>query len=327
MNFTYCTLFDKNYLPQALSLIESLKNNISFFSIYCFCMDEESLHQINKIKSQKIIPISYKQLENHYSDLKIIKTNRSIAEYYFTCTSAICSYLFDHFGEIELLTYLDADLYFFSPPDSIYEELENASVGIIEHKFSFFGLKYEKYGKYNVGWVSFRNDPTGRRCLEDWKRDCFEWCYDRLENNKFADQKYLDFWQEKYSRIKVIENIGANLAPWNVGRYHLTIVVDSNTVFVDNQKLIFYHFASFKKVASNRYVTHVSQYFVPLKGVLRNNIYMKYLASIIKYNITLGIETNAKNRVGYTNSGLKKHIRNYSRKLRQFIFLDSIILP
>ena len=73
MKKNYCTLFDKNYLPHVLSLYDSLERNASSFVIYCFCMDDESFQFMKKKENESIIPISYKHLETHYSELQIAK--------------------------------------------------------------------------------------------------------------------------------------------------------------------------------------------------------------------------------------------------------------
>ena len=324
MKYHYCTLFDKNYLSQVLSLCDSLEKHVASFIIYCLCMDDESFQYMQCRKNTQIVPISSVQLETFYPELLIAKSNRDLVEYYFTCSSALCSYIFDCYPQTELLTYLDADLYFFSSPEPIYEELKEASIGIIEHKFTYVGKKYEKYGKFNVGWVSFRNNVSGRKCLEDWKNNCIEWCYDRLENGKFGDQKYLDNWFDKYKGVHIIQHSGANLAPWNVGNYSLSFDSKTGQILVNSQNLIFYHFAGLKQVSGNSYITHVSQYFVKLSGILRNTIYTQYIYSIRKFNSEVGIEFNIKNRKAYDGTELRKHARSFSRKLRQYIYNDYI---
>ena len=306
-------------------MYDSLERNVPSFAIYCFCMDDESFKYIQEIKKEKIIPISFNQLEAHYPELKAAKLNRSIVEYYFTCSSAICSFVFDNYYDTDLLTYLDADLYFFSSPEPIYKELQHASIGIIGHKFSYLNkLLYEKHGKYNVGWISFKNDKSGRKCLEDWRIDCIKWCYDRLENGQFADQKYLDYWTEKYSGVHVIKHLGANLAPWNIGNYNIDINFKTKKVNVNNKNLIFYHFASLKQLDIYEYKTSISLYFTYLSKKLKNSIYLPYLVNIRKHNKELGLEFNIKNRIDNRYSGLIKKIKELSYTLRRFIFNDFI---
>ena len=72
-----------------------------------------------------------------------------------------------------------------------------------------------RFGLYNVGWVSVRRRDDGIAALRWWRERCIEWCYDRVEGDRFADQRYLDRLPEMFSGIHVISHLGANLAPWN----------------------------------------------------------------------------------------------------------------
>jgi hypothetical protein len=100
-------------------------------------------------------------------------------------------------------------------------------------------------GIYNVGWVSFRNDETGRSALEWWRERCLEWCFDRIEPDRFGDQKYLDDWPERFDGVRVSAIDAAGLAPWNEKRYRLSMG-DRDCVHVDGAPLIFYHHAGLR---------------------------------------------------------------------------------
>jgi hypothetical protein len=285
----FCTLFDENYLANFLALHESLcKEDEMGFIIYAFCMDEKSFLFINS-KSfdgfNNIVAISIKQLLEKYNQLIEIKRTRSIVEFYFTCSPFICSFVFESNPSIEQLTYLDADLLFFKSPEYIFKEMGEASISIIEHKFYGWGKKYEKYGKYNVGWVSFKNDFSGRACLNKWRLDCQEWCFDYYDiiNERFGDQKYLDKWGSNFNGVKTISQKGANLAPWNAGQYKIWTNFKKE-ILVDDDYLIFYHFASFKKIASDKFTTNLSRYFARPNFILKFNIYYFYLQKIIFFN-------------------------------------------
>src|SRR5205823_10040223 len=95
-----------------------------------------------------------------------------------------------------------------------------------------------------VGLMAFRNDSFGRECLEWWRERCLEWCYDRLEGDRFADQKYLDDWPTRFERVVVLQHKGAGVAPWNAMNYQ--ICLQNGRVIVDGQPLIFYHFHGLK---------------------------------------------------------------------------------
>jgi len=217
----YCTLFDINYISHVLSLHSSLEKNCDFFKLYLFCMDFESYEKIVSFNLSNVEIVTFNELEQEIPDLLIAKGNRSKIEYYYTCSPAICYYVFQIFPYVNLITYLDSDLYFFSSPESVFNEIGSASIAIIEHKFHWLTKSNIKYGRFNVGWITFRRDNEGIRCLEEWKLNCLSWCYQKLFENKYADQKYLDVWPEKYNNLVIIKQKGANLAIWNIGNYKI----------------------------------------------------------------------------------------------------------
>ncbi len=150
--------------------------------------------------------------------------------------------------EVGLVTYLDADLMFFSTPDPIYEELGERSIFVTDHRFSEKLKDSIKYGCFNVQCQSFRNDEVGLKCLHRWRKQCLAWCYDRLENGKFADKKYLNEWPELYGDSLVIsQHQGIGVAPWNIAS--LAIRSQEGEITVDGESLVFYHFAGFSLVS------------------------------------------------------------------------------
>ena len=66
-----------------------------------------------------------------------------------------------------------------------------------------------------------------------------------------GDQKYLDEWPKLYPSCKVIENIGAGLAPWNFEQFDIVSELDG-TVLVNGEPLIFYHFHGLKILKGNK---------------------------------------------------------------------------
>jgi len=71
---------------------------------------------------------------------------------------------------------------------------------IHEHRFSPEQKDLEIYGKYNVGLLMFKNDQRGMTVLKWWKDKCNEWCYGRLEKDRYGDQMYLNQFQTKFSK-------------------------------------------------------------------------------------------------------------------------------
>jgi hypothetical protein len=81
--------------------------------------------------------------------------------------------------DIDIITYLDADFYFFADPSPLYKAFEGYSIGVVAHHLPEFRKKRIWQGLYNVGWINFRWDDQGIKCLELWRNQCIDWCYER----------------------------------------------------------------------------------------------------------------------------------------------------
>jgi len=149
-------------------------------------------------------------LEAGDPELAAVKGTRSRVEYYWTATSALLCQIIKRQPDIGLLTYLDADLYFFSSPLPLYRELAQGSVLIVGHRFAPAYRYLESIaGRYNVGLLMFRADERGQQVLDWWRARCLEWCYDRPEHGKYGDQKYLDEWPDRFPGVVVSQLPGA----------------------------------------------------------------------------------------------------------------------
>ena len=287
----FCTYFDRHYLARALVLYDSLKRHGGEFRLWMLCMDEESYAALAKLRLREINLIRLDELERNDAPLRQAKSNRSLLEYYFTCTPSLPLFILNHNPDVDLITYLDSDLYFFSSIEPLFDEIGNKSIAIIAHRFTEEFRKWEWNGIYNVGWVTFRRDNNGLACLEWWRARCIEWCYDRIEGNRFADQKYLDDWPARFQNVIVLQHKGANLAAWNIKNYELTL--RDGTIFVDDQPLIFFHFHAFKQLGGWIYDTQLAKYKAIPSDIVVRNIFAPYLREVISRSKQLGLSGSA----------------------------------
>src|SRR5947209_6691398 len=144
----FCTYFDCHYLVRALALYESLKRHCPDFKIWMLCMDEESHATLVKLKLPEVSLLTLSDLERDDPPLRQAKTNRSLLEYYFTCTPSLPLFILRLEPTVDLITYLDADLFFFSTIEPLFEEMQAKSIAIIAHRFSDAFRKWEWNGKY-----------------------------------------------------------------------------------------------------------------------------------------------------------------------------------
>jgi hypothetical protein len=239
----FCTLFDTHYFTRGLALYYSLEKNCPDFHIYIFAFDQKANDLLREMHLNKATIISLKEFEDE--ELLRIKPSRSIAEYCWTCTSSTILYVLEKYN-LESCTYLDADLFFYSSPTPIFEELGDQSILITEHRYSPKYNKQLKAGKYCVQFITFRNNDQGLTALRWWRARCIEWCYARYEDGKFGDQLYLEDWTERFKGVHVLQHPGGGLAAWNIQQYTFEKINDTvtGTEILTGRKFeaIFYHF-------------------------------------------------------------------------------------
>lgn len=286
MNF--CTLFNANYLIYGLSLYESLKKTCPSFHLYIYAFDDSTYEYFLHKKLSNITIIKLEDFEDEA--LLNIKNSRSFGEYCWTCTPSVIRHAIQTF-DLDACTYVDADLYFFASPQPLIYEMGDKSVLITEHRYS---IRYDQSltsGIYCVQFMIFKNTEKGMAVLEWWRNACIDWCYNRFEDGKFGDQKYLDDWLIRFDTVHSLKHLGGGVAPWNVQQYQFKSL-DDQIYGVENNtgkefKLIFYHFHDLKYLEYNLVRLTNEVYFIPASAI--NHIYSKYLK--ISLNI-LFLENN-----------------------------------
>lgn len=245
----YCTLFDRAYLEKGLAMYESLRRHSSEdITLFVLPMDEECRWILD---AMALPGIKLVNLEKFVSELDLGETRktRTHAEWCWTCASQLCWHLM--YGMLDEITYLDSDLYFFSDPESVFKEIGKRSIAITPHRLIPSKRYLEINGIFNVGWLTFRNNEHGMRCLAEWADDCKKWCYNRVEPMRFGDQKYLDAWPMRYSAEVCQLSIGVNVAPWNVGNWRVT-----EGPCVDGVPIVCYHAHEFKEQSGGFLLTN-----------------------------------------------------------------------
>jgi hypothetical protein len=241
MHYVFCTLFDKNYLYKGLALYSSLHTHCKEFTLWILCMDEPTYSILERMRLENVRLIPLDDFED--DALREAKPNRTFAEYCWTSTAPLILFVIQNEPTADLVAYLDADLFFYSNPQPIYDELGGGSTLIIRHRFSSqYEALEETSGIYNVSMVIFRRDRDGLECLAWWKERVLEACALDPEAGLCGDQKYLDDWPTRFRNVVVLQHKGGGLAPWNISNYHLSRK-DGDT-YVDSDRLIFYHFHS-----------------------------------------------------------------------------------
>ncbi len=220
MDCIFCTLFDSNYLDKGLTLYQSMERCISQFKLYVFAFDEKCYEILKLENYEHLIPISLVEFET--PELLKVKAERTRAEYCWTCSPWIIKHVLDKYHE-EICTYIDADMEFFSSPQSVFDEMRGAgcSTIIVPHRYESEEAEkkaHELRGAYCVEFNTFVNDENGYAALSWWADRCLEWCFYAIPGTTewYGDQKYLNVFPEKFAGVKICNHYGVGMAPWNM---------------------------------------------------------------------------------------------------------------
>ena len=280
----YCTYFDHNYLSRGLALYHSLQQHAAGSRLWVLCLSESCYCALAALDLPNLIPRKIEDFEAANPAVESTRSTRSMIEYYFTCSPAWMLSVVNSEPDVEWVTYLDSDLFFFASPDPIYDEMRDAAFGIIPHRFSNRLAEMRRFGIYNVGWVSVRRCEEGIAALRWWRERCIEWCYDRVEGKRFADQRYLDRLPQLFSGIHIIEHLGANLAPWNLANYRLEWR-DGSIWIGGRYPLLFFHFYGVKRTGRYYFNSH-RVFHAPFPSLVRQHIYEPYVAALREAELT-----------------------------------------
>ena len=262
MTHQFVTLFDETYASRALALAISLERFGVDFKLWVICLDDASHQILGNLGNPKILSIPREDWQD--DALLKLETERSRREFCWTMTPFSIQKVFSQQPEIDVLTYLDADLWFMSDPTELLNRIKSRHRGafITSHAFSPSHADLAKYGQFNVQFLSIHRS-LGEMVLSDWAKDCATWCFARLEDGKFGDQKYLDRWLTRYKgKVEVGEPQSMFQGPWNASH------------FQPSQALT-YHFSSLSFVGKKLIRLAGKDYDIPSEYL--DEVYRPYL--------------------------------------------------
>lgn len=290
----YCTYSDMYYLPRLLTLLSSITTQEPQAQFIVLALDRETESYFSTHKQPGVEVFGVELLESTFPDLLNVRSHRSSMEYIFTLTPLLFCYAMTLTDPGDLVIYLDADLFFFGSPGLVTSALSGGDVGIIPHSYPIRHAKsWGKFGTYNVGWVGIRNSDNGRACAEWWAERCLEWCSDTPLDGKYADQGYLDQFPELFKGVKILENRGFNLAPWNTFGQKISQDGKGRVLVGDQTQLIFFHFHGLKRFGKWMATSQLN-YRSPASKELIELVYQPYLTSLKRAEELVSIHTNSK---------------------------------
>ena len=111
------------------------------------------------------------------------------------------------------------------------------------------------------------------KVLRWWRNACLDWCYNRYEDGKFGNQKYLDDWTTRFEGVHELEHFGGGVAPWNMQQcmfYKKDGMVIVHEKMTGNElPLVFFHFHACKCFKKGI----LREFFYEWEGVLPKDLY------------------------------------------------------
>jgi hypothetical protein len=259
----FVTLFNSLFLPQGLALHLSMERHLRDYKLWILCVDDETNELLGRLDLPNISRLKLSDLET--PELLEVKQGRTVAEYCWTLTPFAPKFVFEADSTVERVTYIDSDLWFRKNPKPIFDEFEasDKQVLITDHAYAPEYDQSETSGQFCVQYMTFSRNG-GEFVRQWWEDRCIEWCFARVEDGKFGDQKYLDAWPEQFGDVvHVLRDKELTLAPWNATRFPYG-------------NAIFYHFHGLRIISKNK--IEIQNYFLP--KVLINHVYNSYFDDI-----------------------------------------------
>lgn len=115
----------------------------------------------------------------------------------------------------------------------LFDEMGDKSILLTEHRYPPKFNRTTTSGIYCVQFITFLNNKEGLEALRWWKDACIEWCFDRYEDGKFGDEKYLDDWTTRFKGVHILKHLGGGLASWNVEQWPFISRQGNKILFLD----------------------------------------------------------------------------------------------
>lgn len=284
----YCTSFGINQLGQGLALHQSLLTHGGKFALTVLALDEAVAAELQRKAPAHLRVLPLADLVGAHPPLAAARADRTGAEFLLTCRSWLLRHLLPAIPAGELLTHVDASLYFFSPPEPLFEEIGTASAAIMPFRYPDDLAHLARHGRFSTGWVSLRHDATGRAIATDWSAKCVVWCFRVLEIDRYAEQKYLDAWTKDFPGTVSLAHPGANVAPWNL--HTVALGTGKSGLRVNKRPLISFHFHGLVHLGRQLYDPGLHEFGTILEPAWRQQVYLPYLREVGRATAAAGDE-------------------------------------
>ncbi len=271
--FTICS---NNYLAYAKVLGKSLKKYDPEVKFFIFLCDKKN--DVIDYDSLANEVIAMHEIE---PQVQILASKYNIIEFNTCVKPRIFEYLFNE-RKIEKVIFFDPDIKIYHPISRLFDELNDSSIVLTPHICTPIPWDSKKpaenhflnFGIYNLGFIALKKNKESGKFIAWWKERTYSQCYVDVYNGIFVDQLPVNLAPIFFSEVKVLLNLGLNMAPWNLHERYLS--EKSGGYFVnETEPLLFFHFSSFKTDVLELPVSQYDRYTLSNRPDLQS-IYAEY---------------------------------------------------
>jgi hypothetical protein len=124
-----CSLWDWNYNPRGMALLESLRRYEPKSKIHVLALDRKTYDWLFPMTGKyNMIPYLLDSIET--DAMKEARSNRTLIEYYWTLASVWTNTVLNNTRGLHELAYIDSDCYLFNPLAVLLDEFKNSQIAI-----------------------------------------------------------------------------------------------------------------------------------------------------------------------------------------------------
>lgn len=246
-SYAALTICSINYIGKALVLIDSYMEHHPGHSMYIVLVDRKNSDikidrpGLNVIWAENLqVPDFYQQAFSY----DVIEFNTNVKP------TALQNLLKTH----DFAIYLDPDIKVYAPLDTVFVALEEgASLVVTPHSnrpildgFKPDDLELLKFGAFNLGFIGVSRCEEGLDFLNWWSERCLAHGFYEPQLGLGVDQKWVGLAPCFFPRLKILHDVGLNVAFWNLHERQLSM---RDNVWVVNEinPLRFIHYSSFSE--------------------------------------------------------------------------------
>jgi hypothetical protein len=243
------TSVNKKYFDKATVLARSVRKHYPAADFHIILGDAIDEDVERCFEAERSIDCVYPYALLPIPNVKSWSFMRNVVE---LCTGLKPPYMRRLLESYDIVIYLDPDTRVYSSLEPIVQETEQHSLCLTPHcdqpgksdeQVAFNELSSLAHGVFNLGFVSMKNDATGRAAAEFWDSRVFKYGFADINRGMFTDQNWFNFAPIFFPGMKIIHHPGVNTASWNIASRRLS--KKGRQIVANGEPLIFFHFSGF----------------------------------------------------------------------------------